>query len=274
MVKYTVNGLERLAAHIDHLLTENATEIYILNRERNTPRVVSAIQGQEVEGLEVDFSSEDAQIDDLFYHIISPEEITGTINPGRANERECNLIWDDICRNGLGANQYERVAQRARMLILEELDKQDPSGEAAYEYLEEKVLDPNQRWRARRDWISSFKDYAHRDRLTRDPEYVEECKKWNGGQNIDVEAIKEGLPQFANARRMYSIVKIVMNYKLVELAKEGTDHDYCIRLDLVGVLAKIDIPDARKLIEERLKDPNEHNVVKVSALNKKSVWSY
>ena len=268
--KYTlptgnIKNLEGLSAYIDGLLDRSAAEIYLINKKQNTPKVARAVQGLFGEDQPtIVFRSGNSDVDALFYQLIDPKNITGKVRRG-GREAECNLIWSDICRNGAGPNQYERISMEARRLALEELEKEDETGEKALTYLENKALDSSQRWRARRDWVELLGSYAHRERITRDPSYVQYHEKLMSGETIDVEAVRIELPKSATAERLYLIAEKILKYELKKAAKSKDFSDYEIRLDLVGVFDTMGTPNALQDIKERLYDPKEDDIVKAEA---------
>jgi hypothetical protein len=209
MVEYSIKTAEGLAAFIDNLLNEHAIDIYLDNRERNRPKVKAAIQKRFGEDQPtVTFRSGDSDLDDLFYHIINPKNITGKLNRG-GRKYGANFIWSDICRNGLGPHQYDRVAKTAREIVLEELEKEDGTGEKALAYLESKATDPTQRWRARVNWVEFLASYAQRERIVRDPAYVR-FEEEISGEKIDIDAVKKSLPSFVAFEKISLIARKLM----------------------------------------------------------------
>jgi len=264
MVEYSIQKLEGLAAHIDHLLDTSAAEIYAANRRQNAPKVARAIQGLHGEDQPIIvFRSGDSDLDALFYDLINPKKITGTVKrAGRTYE--CNLIWGDICRNGLGPNQYERIAKEARRHTLRELEKQDPSGETSLKYLETKATQPEQRGRARRDWVEFLGLYAHLQRLTRDGSYLQGYEE-SIGEKIDIESLRAELPNSFTSDRLLSTAERILDYDLQQAERSNDFSDYYIRLDLIDVFDRIGTTEAIDKIRERLADQKEHPVVKQEA---------
>jgi len=265
MTEHNVQKLEELAAHINNLLDKSAMKIYLANRRQSLPRIAGEIQGLFGEDQPIIvFRSGDSNLDTLFYDLINPENITGKIRRGR-REYECNLIWEDICRNGLGVNQYERISQEARRLTLRKLEKEDKTGEKAFSYLENKALDPTQRQRARRDWVGFLSSYAHCERLTRDPAYVQYHEEFMRGEKIDVEAVKSRLPNSATPERLYLAAERIMNHEIEKAAQNEDFSDYYVRLDLIGVFDKVGTSETLQKVRERLNDPKEHGFIKKEA---------
>jgi len=261
MVEYNFDTLERLAAHIHNLMETDGDRIYDENRRRNAPRVAAAFQGHGGEDIPaVVFQSGDSGVDELFYHLIDPKTILGTVRRG-GREYRCNFIFEDICRNGLGPNQYERIAKEARSHILEVLQQQDHSGEEALTYLETHALDSHQRQRARRNWVDALQSYAHQERLTRDPAYVAYRERFTRGESIDVEGIRQQLPSSVNPDRLLSIAVRIMDRELTTAEVSGDFEDYFVRLDVLAVLDTIGTPEAKQKIQERQDDPKEADYI-------------
>ncbi|MCK4589732.1 MAG: hypothetical protein KAT77_04755 [Nanoarchaeota archaeon] len=264
MVEYNIQKLEKLSARIDNLLDKSAMQIYRANKRRNKPKVIREMEGLFGEDqVTIDCRSGDSEIDDLLSHIIDPKNITGTINRG-GKKYEANLIWSDILRNGLGPNQYERIAGEARRLALRQLEKEDGTGEKALSYLESKAMDPTQRLRARRDWVGFLNSYAHAERLVRDLDYVE-CQELLRMESIDVKAVRNKLPSSVTTYRIYCSAEKILDYEVKKAIKSGDFSDYQVRLDLINVFETIGVPEVLKKIRERAHDEREHPTVRKEA---------
>lgn len=112
MTEFSVETVVGLADHIDDLLDRRRLEIYWVNKDRNAPRVAVGISGGTPTDPVVSLEEGSPDLEEVFQAIIDPNYITGS-QRGRG---PMNLQWDDIRRNGLGPNQYERIAQHARYL--------------------------------------------------------------------------------------------------------------------------------------------------------------
>jgi len=255
MVEYELGTLEGLASHIDRLLDERGREIYHENRDRHLPVVLDAMQGVFGEDQpEIAFASGDEKVDALFFHLLDPSTITCAINRG-GGFKDCNTLLNDICRNGLGPNQYEKIAGYARRLILRELEAADPTGEEALTYLEERATSPVERWKARRDWVGFLNSYATSERITRDSTYVAERERYLRGEKIDVAKIRKSLPSGVTHERLHRIAVEIMTSLTHRVSTPDNVSDYFIRNDVLDVLETICTADAIESIREGLTDP-------------------
>ncbi|MBR9704747.1 hypothetical protein GOV12_05005 [Candidatus Pacearchaeota archaeon] len=265
MVEIRFETLEKLAGYIDDLLNRDVHAIYLADRSEKLPQVAEDKMGL-FKGYKsvVVIDSSDSEVDSLFYEIIDPGNVNGVVrNYGK--KHNCNLIWEEICKEGLGIEQCERISREARRLSLLELEKKDGNGLIALKYLETKALDINQRWVARIDWIGFLESYSHRERLLRDPHYVFSCERFNGGEEIDIERVRASLPEKITQRTLYNIAKKVMTLELQDMRNRKIDFDYPLRLDLLVVFNNIGTNAAMQRIRERYCDPKEFRIVQQKA---------
>ncbi|MBW3004200.1 hypothetical protein KY337_06605 [Candidatus Woesearchaeota archaeon] len=262
-MEYKVEILEKLAGTIDRLVSGRGGELYFANCDYSLGSILQAVAGVHPADLpapDVGFRTCDLELDALFQHIIDPNNTSGTLITG-GREWEANFIYEDIRRNGLGPNQLDRIAKECRVLIVQELEKQDC--DAALLYLGSHVVDESLRLKARRDFVGILRSYSHRERATRDEAYLARMECF--GRKIDVGAIRAGLPEQVTRERLYQIAGSILAHEIEKAEESGDFFDYYIRLDLLPILKDIGTEQAIERLKERRDDEREHEVVRQDA---------